>query len=194
MNVALVIMGDGRDEYLGQMTKSLLANCEQTWTQSIYADDRDHTRGMAGNIMWAWEQLEPDIEYVFHIEEDFTFPGPIPLDEMVEALQKYPTLAQVCLKRQPWSPSEIVAGNMLQMIPGITETDGLCFHHNLFSFNPCVYPREVTKYSVLGERGAERELTDQLLDDGWEFAFFGNKQDDPRCTHIGVERSQGYRW
>lgn len=109
---------------------------------------------------------------------------------MIGALQRYPSLAQVALKRQPWSPQEQLAGNMLDLKPGLVEADGLCFHESLFTFNPCVYPRAITAYGA----GLEQELSDKLVADGWQFGYLGGKDDPPRCIHIGHRRSEGYRW
>lgn len=147
-------------------------------------------QGLAGAIRAGWETIS-DTDFVFHLEDDFVFTGPVPVDDMVAKLEKYPQLAQVALLRQPWSPEEHRAGGIYGMDPeGYTERDGLVWHDKLFTFNPSVYPSIVTEYGA----GLEAEVTDTLRDKGYRFAFYGTRDDGPRCWHIGVRRSAGYRW
>lgn len=203
--VALMVITDGRWDYLQQTIDSFADQCDFPFAQRLVTIDLDgeygppvlgfgahtHARsGLAGNIQHGWDALDDDIEYVFHLEDDFIFPGPLPIREMLDALRSFPQLAQVALKRQPWSPQEQLAGNMLNLKPGLEEIDGLCVHDSLFTFNPCLYPREITRYGA----GLEQELTDKLVADGWRFGYYGAKDDPPRCIHIGHRRSDGYRW
>ncbi len=204
--VALMVITDGRG-YLKRSVSSFLTECDFPFAQKILSVDYDefpfgyhgldgfendlHPRaGLAGNIQHGWDALNPDIEFVFHLEDDFLFPGPVPIDGMLSALRAYPNLAQVALKRQPWSPEEVAVGNMLLLKPSLTQVDNLCFQTDLFTFNPCLYPIDVVQYGA----GLERELSDRLLVDGWNFGYYGGKHDDPRCIHIGARRSEGYRW
>jgi glycosyltransferase involved in cell wall biosynthesis len=206
MNVALMVITDGRWDYLRDTLRSIDNQCDFEFSNYILVNDSGEDvpsdiatwwfvagherRGLAGAIQTGWDALTDDVDYVFHLEDDFTFPQPVPVREMLAALQSHPNLAQVALKRQPWSPQEQLAGNMLDLKPGLVEADGLWFHDNLFTFNPCLYPREITRYGA----GLEQELTDKLRADDWRFGYFGGKNDPPRCIHIGHRRSDGYRW
>lgn len=187
--VALMVVTDGRWDYLADTMRSFEQQCDFPFAETHIVYDNPR-RGLAGNIQRGWDRLGHDIEYVFHLEDDFTFPQRVPIREMISALRAYPSLAQVALKRQPWSPEEQMVGNMLLRIPTLEQYDNLCVHSNLFTFNPCLYPREITRYGA----GLEAEVTQKLLADGWQFAYYGGKHDPPRCIHIGHRRSEGYRW
>lgn len=148
-------------------------------------------RGIAGSIGAGWDALPKNTDYVFHLEQDFTFPEPVDVGEMVRHLEADPKLAQVALFRQPWSPEEHAAGSIFNLYrPDFTQSGGLIHHRRLFTFNPCVYPTTVCDYGA----GLEREVTDTLLGAGFHFAYLGRGDDPPRCVHIGERRSAGYRW
>ena len=218
MNVALVVVTDGRGEYLQRCWASLYEMCEYPFSDVIFVDDsgdpaygewlmntfppsllisHPYRQGLVSSVADAWRAIEHDTEadYVFHVEEDFTFCGPTPIAEMVDLLKADPWLAQVVLKRQPWSPEEMAAGGIIEMNP--TEYTDHCrltdpahpfwvTHRRLFSLNPCVYPVGIT---FGGADGAERGITDRLLADGYHFGIYGGRHDPPRCLHIGARRS-----
>lgn len=208
MNVALMVITDGRWDYLAQTVASAEVALDFPFVQKLIVDDsgervspppRDgweivknpERRGLAGAIQTGWDHLHPDVDYVFHLEDDFVFPYPVDVEEMVRILQDTPMLAQVALMRQAWSPEEQQAGGIYGLFPDEwKQGDGAVFHRRLFTFNPSVYPRVVTEYGADLEQG----LTDRLLADGWWFSYLGTLGDDPKCWHIGVRRSAGYRW
>lgn len=205
--VALLVITDGRWDYLQQTLQSAMANLGGVvFDQCILVNDSDggiaeaprgwlvvnnpERLGLAGAIGAGWAALDHDITHVFHLEDDFTFPEPVNVSEMVDHLDADPTLAQVALLRQPWSGEEHRAGSIYALNPGdYRECSGLVVHERLFTFNPCVYPSHIAT-----EAGLERDVTDRLLADGYHFAYLGGLDDPPRCTHIGVRRSVGHKW
>jgi hypothetical protein len=190
------ILTDGRTQYLEQCLKSLLPTLE-AFPHFVIDDSGDKRRGMAGAVRACWERaLESGADHYFHVEEDFTFENQSPLTEMVEVLERNPRLAQVVLKRNPWSDEEIRAGGQIEISPeDYEDRDGFVAHRKLFSFNPSVIPRRVLELCLAepGD-GLESGFTATLLAHGYEFAYFGKREDPPRCTHIGLERSRDYRW
>ena len=211
--IALMVITDGRWHYLRDTVASAEANLDWQFSYKLLVDDSGSNtelapqfagfhylknaerRGLAGAIQAGWDNL-PDCEYVFHLEDDFTFPQHVDVASMVKALEADDTLAQVALMRQPWGPDEIAAGSVYRAHPAgtfsMTKRDGveLVTHRNLFTFNPCLYPRHITDYGA----GLEQDVTDSLRAKGYRFAYLGNVTDPPRCWHIGAVRSAGYRW
>jgi len=210
-HTTLMMVTDGRWDYLADALASAEANLDCRWADKVLVDDTgtgqaEHAigrldgwrvvanperRGLAGAIQAGWEALDPTTDYVFHAEDDFVYPQRVDVGDMIAKLAAHPELAQVALLRQGWSPEERRAGGIYGLhSTGIRERDGLVWHSRLFTFNPCVYPRTITDYGA----GLEAELTDTLTANGYRFAYYGGLDDPPRCWHIGVRRSEGYRW
>lgn len=207
MRVGLLIITDGRGEYLEQMNASIgsLMDINRVvvvddsgdpeyaeWANNLIAPDLlvSHPKrmGLAQSIQTGWDNLT-DVDYVLHVEEDFTFPQPIPLDKMIAFLEEDPRLAQVCLKRQPWSPEEVAFGGFMEAHPeNYHDQDGIVLQTQCFSFNPCVYPARIMEFGA----GLEADLTTRLLAAGYYFGYYGRTVDPPRCFHIGARRSPSW--
>jgi hypothetical protein len=209
MNIALVVVGDGRYAYQEQALASLREHVPcGTFCYWRVVDDsggpspmvftgdwgvirHPQRRGLAAAVQSAWVGLPGHIDWVFHWEEDFVLTGPLELDRMVKTLEANPRLAQLVLKRQPGCPSEAAAGGIIEQHPDqYTDRDGWVEHQRIFSLNPCLIPRRVVDlgWPTSNEAG----FTDQLIAAGWSFGFWGARNDPPRCWHIGVERSSGW--
>lgn len=204
--VALMVITDGRWDYLQDCLESAFEWLDWPFEQCVLVDDSAEGRriaipgweiiqnperkGLAGAIQTGWDALNDDIEYVFHLEDDFIFPREVSIGSMLHLLEETPDLAQIALLRQPWSPEEQVAGGIIEMNPNdYTQIGHKIVHRRLFTFNPCIYPRWVTRYRADLEAG----LTAQLLDDDKQFAYFGEIGDEPRCTHIGIRRTRNWQ-
>lgn len=214
MSVGCLIITDGRGEYLEQMWDSLMWDgpdfdltvlvddsgddeygqwCHELIAPTVFVH-HSHRRGLAGAIQSGWNALG-DVDYILHLEEDFTFPEPIPVDRMIRALNADPHLAQVCLKRNPaLTPVEQSFGGFMNVNPehytnAIVDGVRVVYQTQCFSFNPCVYPSWVRDFGA----GVESQVTDRLLASGHRFAYYGHAEDDPRCIHIGDRRSNGWK-
>jgi hypothetical protein len=171
-------------------------------TATRVVDDREHLLGMSGAVAEAWGwALDEHCDFLVHIEEDFLFRG-FPITEMIRILTHQPHLAQVVLKRDPWSSDEREAGGQIEMNPGAY---GQCWrgedvwveHDLLFSLNPCVIPRRTLELGapVKEPEGFEAEFTKRCRKAGLRFAYYGAKEDPPLCEHVGVNRSgHGWSW
>jgi len=198
MTVALVYVSDRQDKYLPACRRSVTEHLHG-WDFELTIDDRDHRLGLAGAVQQGWkEAVAMGADYVWHMEEDFLLTDDIRIDEMIWILEHHPHLAQIVLKRQPWSPEEVEAGGIIERAPHmyverrawgrhIAWTE----HHQIFSLNPCLIPKKVLE--IGWPAGNEAEMTEILIEDMWRFAFFGGKDDPPRCVHVGSERSVGWR-
>ncbi len=201
--IVAAFISDRGDLYLPGCRASFLEHLEPgIIEQSVVINDEQHRLGMAGAVRAAWEwALETGADYLFHVEEDFLFERPIPLLDMAALLDRNPHLAQVVLKRQPWSDPEKAAGGIIEMNPDAYHDcfDGSFWwteHETLFSMNPSLIARRTLEleWDVANPGGVERAVTDACHDKGLKFAYYGRKSYRPRCAHVGYQRSAGYRW
>jgi glycosyl transferase family 2 len=211
-----VVITDGRDEYLKRTLESCWENIPgfapiivddsglrevPSWLMERWGSytliRHSERKGMAAAVRTAWTAAvgRPG-EFIWHQEDDFTLNGPVDIQAMAQVLRKHPKLAQLVLKRQPWSDEEIAAGGQMEVSPeDYTDRDGFVEHRKLFSFNPALCRRSAIEDALSDPGdGLERGVTDTLLRHGYYFGYFGARADPPRCEHIGIHRSAGYRW
>lgn len=199
--IVACFISDRRDLYLSACQKSFWEHVPYGLIKYFnVVDDRHHELGMAGAAKKAWTwALGIGADYLFHIEEDFVFDdGLVPIALMRKVLDDNPHLAQVVLKRQPWSDAEKAAGGQMETnIGAYTQRDGYVEHDTLFSLNPCLIPRRTLEldWPTGHPGGAERSITEECQAAGMRFAYFGNIEDKPRCSHVGHQRAEsGWRW
>lgn len=195
MNVACAVISDRGDLYLPGCLESLAQHAPTL--QPFVIDDSAHRLGMAGAVRAAWSwALTGGADYLFHCEEDFRFHQAVPLDAMSKILEANPQLAQVVLKRQPWSDEEKRAGGQIEVAPD-DYTDRAVGdlrwteHRRLFSLNPSLIPRHVLELGW--PDGNEAGFTALCHAMGFSFAYFGHRSDPPRCEHVGHQRGAGWR-
>lgn len=199
MNVCLLLIGDGREDYRDRTIASAKEMLPE-FKRLVEIDDSDHELGFAGAIQEGWRQvLETGADWVFHLEADFTFERPVPIDRMAAVLKRHPKIAQVCLKRQPWNDAEKAAGGIVEANPDaytqhVEKGDIFTTHRACFSTNPCLYPAALCHQGWPQVEHSEGIFTHRLLEDEeCRFAFWGAKFDEPMVTHIGEERvGNGY--
>lgn len=196
--IALVVAGYRGDVYIPGCLDSIDQHIDAdlvSWKTVIHDD---HGAGMAANVQRGFDwALSTGCEWTFWVEEDFRFHQPVPLAGMVDVLKNNPQLAQVVLKRQPWSSQERVAGGIIEAAPyRYKQCDGFVEHCEIFSLNPCLIPRAVLELGwpagPLGV-GNESGFTMRCLQAGYTFGFYGGMWDAPRCEHVGHERGGGFR-
>lgn len=156
--------------------------------------------GFGGSIQSAWSHLRTlDSEYVFHLEDDFTFNEEIDLSALQHVLVHHHNLVQVALRRQAWNSEEVAAGGIIERNPqAYTDcSDGLfdwLEHREFFTTNPSVYRRELCYRGWPSGSHSEGMFTHELLTDpDLRFAFWGNRDSAPLVHHIGDFRTgEGY--
>lgn len=209
MSVALVVVTDGRWQYLQEMLRSARRFLSYPFAHLRIVDDsggaatyqwpdgfevlrHPQRQGLAAAVQTAWAGLPKEIDMILHVEEDFVFVEDVDIDGMAMKLEEHGRLAQLVLKRQPWSPEECQAGGIIECHPDeYKQRDGWVEHSRIFSLNPCLIPREVIDMGWPG--GNEAEMTARLVEGGWSFGFWGGRADPPRCVHIGVQRSTAWK-
>lgn len=177
MSIALVVITDGRpflaetlasaEEHLaaGRITTRIVVDdagvrgrVEEVLPSTFRHDAagwiylaHPERRGFAAAVNTGWGMADScGADYVFHLEDDFTFNGAVPLEGMMRVLDRHPFLAQIALRRQPWSPEEIAAGAVGGLGPDDPhevhddEWDSWVEHHHCFTTNPSLIPRAVS--------------------------------------------------
>lgn len=213
--VTLVIVGDGRLDYLERCVESMHEHLKGQIDSAVMVCDEPQARsylrdrypdwklivhpvrvGMAAAVRAAWWSIG-DGEYLFHLEEDFVFTEDVHLSDLEIPLRAEPRLAQVVLKRGPVNDEERAAGGIIEQHPDdYASRGGFVEHNRIFSLNPCLIPRDIVvglDWEVRGVEGVEKAITRACLDAGRTFAFYGAKDDPPKVEHIGTERSSGWR-
>lgn len=220
MSIALVVVTDGRAEYIRPTIASLRASLSFWPTHRYIVDDsgdpnygailsdhfggefaiRSHIgrAGFCATVADAWRIAigEPDVEYVFHAEDDFTYNEPVDLERMAAILDVHPNLAQLALKRQPVNDLEIAAGDITRVYPDAWRQHPTFTEHTRnLTTNPSLIPRRVIQTCLrCGVGTAEMELTRFLQGLGYTFGYVGDVDDAPRVHHIGEHRSEGARY
>jgi len=153
-------------------------------------------RGLAAAVQSGWFAAR-ECDWVFHLEEDFTFTRPVSLKRLEETATVC-DLAQLVLKRQPCNPDELAAGGMVENTPELWTAHDHPYAHlqqtYLFSLNPCLIPRWVRDVGW-PDNGGEREFTDRLHAEHPDatFGLWGRRHDDPAVRHHGDTRSNGWK-
>jgi hypothetical protein len=222
--IQLVVITDGRRDCIARTIPSALDNlCGPITSRLIYDDSGDEAnldwladqyephgftvigthqrRGFGGAIRYLWREWLGPERFVFWLEDDFTFNRPVPLAAMCETLERYPYLAQLVLRRQPWNADERAAGGIVEQHPDdYTEHH----HHDLawlehrrfWSTNPSMFRTDVCAAGWPDTQQSEGMFTHRLLADGIpgttpedvRFAFWGARDSGEWVTHIGHER------
>ena len=222
MNNCLTVIADGRREYIEQTIASAELKLKGDFAYLFiiddsgdfeYADWLEHTfpafqcvhhterRGLAGAVRSAWETAyNAGADFLWHQEDDFLITRKVKVDRLAQILHCEPHLASLTLKRQPWNDEEIAAGDIIAANRD-DHTDHQCpsghwvEHRRLFSFNPSLIPRHTLHLVLNNCRDTlERGVTDVLLAQEYSFAYYGKRDDEPRCEHKGIVRSSGYKW
>lgn len=181
--------------YLPECIESVEEKITTEFVAQTIIDDREHKLGLSGAVAAAWSWAsEQDIDYLFHMEEDYTINDYLCLCDLALVLELRPKLAQVVLKRQAaiTSPEEQLAGGFIEAHPELyTEhaEAGIVWTESSrgFSLNPCLIPRRT--FDMGYPYGDESTFTDICKSAGMNFGIFGAKFDEPRVHHIGDIRS-----
>lgn len=156
---------------------------------------RHGKQGFGGAIQAGWDAVRPARpDYVFHLEDDFTFNEPVNLPALQGILDNNQRLAQIALVRQPWNAEEHAAGGIVACHPDDytewhDEHDNYWLeHHRCFTTNPCLYRGDLLDKGWPQVPHSEGIFTHQLLAEEYSFAYWGARSDPPAVHHIGDQR------
>lgn len=134
--------------------------------------------------------------WIFWLEDDFTIDRPVDLAELQAVMLSEPRLAQIGLQRQPWYEEELAAGGMIQARQRLgqrfTQREGWVQHSAWWTMNPMLTTREFFALHPWPKHpGSENRFYRGIVDKDPIplFGIWGQIDDPPICTHIGVERA-----
>jgi hypothetical protein len=197
MSICLMLISDGREEYLRQTMDSAFTMLPH-FDHLVHVDDSAHALGFDGAAREGIRRaLDTGCDYVFWLEQDFTFRRYVDLAAMVKVLERFPYLAQMALLRQPWNDAEKAAGGVIEQHPASytrVDWEGRVWreHNRFVTTNPSLWPRWVLERGwpigseSEGRFGVELFASDPML----RSAFWG---DTVWVDHIGdVREGVGY--
>lgn len=230
--ITLLAMTDGRDDLLAQTLASFDSMVTGPVTRRVIFDDTGDSghaleltdryhgyaivttgrrNGFGDAVRLAWQTVDrfgPEQRFVFHLEDDFVFERPVDLWAMAEVLDRYPHLAQMALRRQPWNAQERAAGGVVECNPTeyverrkLDEPAEWLEHRLFWTTNASLFRRELLSAGWMGGEQAEGRFTHLLLAEGipgadWSdvrFGYWGARDSGVWITHIGTNRvGHGY--
>lgn len=217
MNIGLLVVTNGRDSLLSRTVASAESRLVGQFCSRVIHDDSadpdhrvrlgeaypdytiigaDRTLGFGGAINNAWEYLSQlELDFVFHLEDDFLFNEDIPLDRLCAVLRAEPRVQQVALLRQPWNQEERTQGGLLRVRSHTyndMSVDGvpIVAHRNFFTTNPSLYRHSLMRLGWPTGPSSEGVFGINLFRDPDVIcSFLGTKADPPKVEHIGDYRT-----
>ena len=218
--IALLVMTDGRD-HIFQTIPSFEAFASgpisERWIHDDSGDPRHAEKlrrvfpgytvvstpgrsGFGGAIRSAWNNLRESssADFVFHLEDDFTFRRLVYLSAMATVLLNRPELVQMALRRQPWNADEMRAGGIVEQHPGdyLDERDEICdlewlSHRRFFTTNPSLYRRSLVVERTWPEGAhSEGRFSAELFEDpAARSAYWGSRASGEWVHHDGNTRA-----
>lgn len=216
--IVLAVFTDGRADCIRATIPSALAHLDGQVTRRVIFDDSGNERyadwlrdefyafqvvswgerkGFAAAVAagWHWlagETVEP---FVFHLEDDFTFNRPVPVDLMLSVLSRNPHVVQMALRRQAWNDIECAAGGVVEAHPEAYEDRTDQFgnrwleHRQFFTCNPSLYRRTLLELGWPQEPASEAVFAGRALaDPDARSGYWGARTDSPWVHHIGAIR------
>lgn len=213
--IALLIMTDGRRDYIGETVSSAFYNLDgpiiEKWMHDDSGDEDNRRwlesrfpsfthigqgprRGFGGAYDFAWKTLaaQSKADYIFNLEDDFTFNRIIPLEDMIQVLEENPNVYQMALRRQAWSSEEIRVGGVIERWPeSFHQQPNWISHRLFFTTNPSLYRKSLIETRTYPNvKDSEGHFSQSIVasDPDAQFGYWGRKTDAPWVTHIGVKR------
>lgn len=137
-------------------------------------------------------------QWLFLVEDDFTFTRDVDLSELATVLRHHPYLVQMALRRQPWFPCEIAAGGVVEEHPGdyVDRSDGVAEwleHRLFFTTNPALTStRWIARHPWPDGNASEAEFGRRSLIGDARAGYWGQRGTDPWVIHDGPRTGVGY--
>lgn len=216
--IALLVMTDGRTDYVGQAVLSagfmLKGPITELWMHDDSGDEGHRQwlrstfptfthigegprKGFGGAYAFAWKTLaeRSKSSYIFNLEDDFTFNREIPLEDMARILDENPHVYQMALRRQAWNSEEKRAGGIIERWPdNFHQEDGWISHRMWFTTNPSLYRRSLIETRRLPDvKDSEGHFHHEIInsDPDAAYGYWGQKTDPEWVEHIGRIRGKG---
>lgn len=218
MKFCVIIINDGRNDYLEKALKSFSENVifpEGSEVYKIMLDDwpldrdiktleelaktygidkviyNDTNLGVNENVRKAWGIVPDDTDYIFHQENDFIYLERINIGDLV-AIVETPNIIQCALVRQPWFDDELKAGSLMNTRPERFKSANVSGTPIVVHKDHFTFNPSLYKYKWLVDLFpfGEYELRHYFmaLNPGLYFSYYGSKEDSHRVLHIGEKK------
>lgn len=215
MKICILIMTDGRNDYLEQTLKSLEKNVVfpvGAKVVKVLYDDMPEGRdieflrrieleykidkmvlspvnvGINQAVQNAWLEI-PVCDYVWHQENDFLYNETIDVSHMIKPLEMNRMIGQVALLRQAWYDDEIESGGVYKVPYRVYRSGNVAGTDLVFQDKFFTHNPCIYRYSTTEqiEYYSELQFADHLRRKGVKtFAYLGKLTDAPKVEHIGV--------
>lgn len=221
MAVTLIVMTDGRQQYITKAIDSLYklhGDINQkiihddsgdpeftSWLKNNYPEFEVYSTGQksgfAGAYHSAWNYLAEHAKnkWIFSTEDDFVFTRPVNLYQMQKVLRENPYIVQMALRRQPWNEEERTAGGIVESHPEdyTDKTNGMqswLEHRRFFTTNPSLINISLIQRGWPNVEHSEGIFSIELFKTPWlTSAYWGTRNSGEWVEHIGIERTgNGY--
>lgn len=218
MKICIIILTDGRNDYLARTLESLETNVVFPQDASIYkilVDDwpvdreekvikklakkykvdkvvlNDENIGIDKTVQKAWSLIPEGTDYIWHQENDFEYLNPVNVSEMIQVLEN-PTIVQVALVRQPWFADEKDAGSLLKTRPARFRQASVSNIDVVIHRDHFTHNPSIYKAKWIEqmEGYSEYKFKDLLLSKNGVlyFAYLGKLEDSHTILHIGERK------
>lgn len=143
MKFCVIIINDGRNDYLERSLKSFSYNVvfpEGSEVYKVMIDDwpdgrnekelkeiqaeykidfiilNEKNLGVNETVRKIWKLIPDDVDYIYHQENDFEYTEKIFISDLIE-IASLPNIVQCALIRQPWFEDEVEAGSLMNTRP-----------------------------------------------------------------------------
>lgn len=219
MKFCVIIINDGRNDYLAQTLKSFSEKVvfpEGSEIYKILIDDRpegrdlkeikrllkkhsinelvlsDKNEGVNATVKKAWSLVPEDVDYIWHQENDFTFLDEVKISELMTVLES-PIIVQCALVRQAWFEDEKKAGSLMNTRPQRWKQANHAGIPIVLHKDHFTFNPSIykRKWIVDIEPFGEYALKNHYLkqNPGLWFSYYGKKEDTHRILHIGERKS-----
>uniref|UniRef100_A0A6C0CJ30 Glycosyltransferase 2-like domain-containing protein n=1 Tax=viral metagenome TaxID=1070528 RepID=A0A6C0CJ30_9ZZZZ len=150
-----------------------------------------HQKNKGQSETWKelWSKIPKDTDYVFQMEDDFTFNTSIKITDLIDILKADPYAIQIALKRNVWYPKNDFIDKINSGVVGnevVLNGTPVIKHQTYFNANPNMCPVWVTQ-ETYPHNPQESVIIHHLVqkDPKYYSAILGKRDDPPHVTHIG---------
>lgn len=218
MKFCVIIINDGRNDYLAEALKSFKENIvfpEGSEIYKIMIDDwpldrdtdtlkklckkykidklvlNDENLGVNATVKKVWSLIPSDVDYVWHQENDFTFLEKINIQDLMTVIES-PIIVQCAIVRQAWFKDEKEAGSLMNTRPERWRAGNVSGIDVVLHKDHFTFNPSLYKMKWVQDifPFGEYDIRNHYINKNSAlwFAYLGTKEDNHRCLHIGERK------
>jgi hypothetical protein len=218
MKFCVIIINDGRNDYLAKSLKSFAENVcfpEGSEVTKILIDDwplerdekeikrlakkydiktvvfNEENLGVNQTVRKVWTLIPEDIDYIWHQENDFVFLEKVNIESLMTVLES-PIIIQCALVRQAWFEDERQCGSLMNTRPERWKSANVSGIDIVAHKDHFTFNPSLYKRKWLAHINpfGEYDLRNYYMakNPSLYFSYFGKKEDSHRVLHIGERK------